>query len=209
MPDYDGVQLCAVADNLGNMSCQWPFLDVNIFAEGQLGQIDLVKAVELAVKGWNDICGLRLKHTTDKTKAHIVITRASLDGSGSVLADSQLPCGFTASQWNQLRQRYDTGEAWVISDNPPGNKIDAVRVIMHELGHAIGIGHINSGNLMAPTYSTQIRLPQNGDIMEARARYGKPVPVPTPPGVPPVVGDLSGEILVNGQKYTITGKRVG
>jgi len=214
MPDainYDGQQLCAVPDSLGSMACLWPFLDVNVFAEGMAGPADLAEAAAQAIKAWNDVCGIRLRLVSNRSQAHIVVTTAVLDGAGRVLADSELPCGFTPNQWRPLKQRYDTGEAWVISVNPPSNRIDLARVMTHELGHAIGVGHINDGNLMAPTYSSQIRLPQRGDIAEVRGRYGLPTPtVPTlPPVNPPVPGQISGEIFLDGRKYKIEGRLIG
>lgn len=190
---FDGQVICAVPDGVGNDTCLWPFPDVTVYANGMLGQVNLAEAVEQAVAGWNKVCGINLALTPNEKTANIFVTLGSIDGSGKTLAWSELPCGFAqrSKNWNQLRQKYDTGEMWTISENPPGGRIDAVRVICHELGHAIGISHIVDGNLMAPRYSDAIRWPQRGDALEAISRYGKvvvatdPVPVPTIPGTPP------------------------
>ena len=48
-----GPKMCGVPDNVGDMSCQWPFLDVSIYAEGRAGQINLADAMELAIPKWN------------------------------------------------------------------------------------------------------------------------------------------------------------
>lgn len=183
----DNTRVCGVPDHLGGGDCKWPFPMVFVHAEGRLGEVNVRDAVEQALNGWNAVCGLKLTMATNAQTAHIVVTSGRIDGPSGVLAWSELPCGFTASQWRQLKQQYDTGEIWTIADNPPSGRIDAVRVICHELGHAIGISHIHDGNLMAPMYSTSIRWPQRGDIAEARARYGLPTPtIPPPgPGLPP------------------------
>ena len=119
------------------------------------------------------------------------MTTGVIDQSGGTLAWSELPNGN-----RQLTQKYDTREQWIISANPTSG-IDAVRVICHETGHALGVGHIQSGNLLAPVYSRQIRKPQSGDVQEMRERYGPPVtgggtePTPQPtPGGGSMFGDL-------------------
>jgi hypothetical protein len=86
---------------------------------------------------------------------------------------------------SRLRMRIDTAEAWVISDNPPNNRVDLLRVLIHELGHGLGIPHIGTGNLMAPIYSSRISRPQSGDISEGVSRYGLANPNPPQPPLPP------------------------
>lgn len=189
---FDNVRVCGVEDRLGGDNCLWPFLDVNVYATGLLGQVSLPNAVEQAIAGWNNVCGIRLKLTDDPNQAHIIVGTGRIDGSLNTLAISELPCGFTRDRWRAINQKYDTSESWVISDTPPEGKIDAVRVICHELGHAIGISHIESGNLMAPVYSNSIRWPKSGDIVQAKSRYFRPSAIPTPtqpapnPGTTPV-----------------------
>jgi hypothetical protein len=128
-----------------------------------------------------------------------------IDGRNGILAQSELPIGFTPQFTRQISQLYDTGENWTLSGNPPANRIDLGRVMCHELGHAIGIGHITDGNLMAPMYSTQIALPRNGDVTEARARYGSPAPV-SPPPPPPPGGSLI--IEVGGVRWRVPAERI-
>jgi predicted Zn-dependent protease len=56
------------------------------------------------------------------------------------------------------------------------NTMDFRRVAVHELGHALGLGHENNPNIpaiMAPTISN-IEKPQPDDIRGARALYGPP-----------------------------------
>lgn len=183
--NFDGTKVCGVPDHAGSADCQWPMRDVAVFASGQLGQVDLDAATRQALDGWNKVCGINLSVTTNRRTSNVVITQGGIDSGGGTLAWSELPC-FGGGAIRQLTQKYDTGEVWTIAENPPANKIDAVRVICHEVGHAIGISHIADGNLMAPVYSASLRWPQRGDIAEARARYGLPGDLPTPnPGQPP------------------------
>jgi hypothetical protein len=49
--------------------------------------------------------------------------------------------------------------------------IDPLRVLTHEFGHVLGIGHGPKGSLMYYEYS-EVATPQAWDIAEAVARYG-------------------------------------
>lgn len=211
---FDGQRVCGVPDHVGNESCLWPFLDVAVFASGKLGQVNMADAAEFACAAWSAVCGIRLVLTNNSRTAHIVMGSGTIDGPNGTLAWSELPCGFAPTQWRQLQQKYDTGELWTLAENPPNDRIDAGRVVCHELGHALGAGHGQSGNLMAPTYSRTIRLPQRGDILEMVDRYGKradapptppvPPPTPEPPTQPPTSADVTIMVSFGGKTYSGT-----
>ncbi len=192
---FDGKNFCGVSDALGGMECLWPFPKVLVYASGMLGGVDLEEAVEQALGYWNDVCGIELQLTANARTAHIAITQGRIDGPSGTLAMSELPCGFTDQNYRTLRQQYDAQEFWTMAENPPNGKIDAVRVIAHEIGHACGMSHGAPGNLMAAMYSAQIRRPQRGDIIEMLARYPRlhprPTPVPLPTPVPVIPGGSS------------------
>ena len=186
MTNYDGIKLCGVEDTLGvGEMCRWPSPDISWGIKADLpgfARDAFQEAIKTALDWWAAVCGVRPRFASSGF-ANIQVGIQTI-GPGGVLADSGLPCGMSMS--GSVAQRYDTAEAWVVAENPPGNRIDLVRVACHELGHAIGIPHIGNGNLMAPVYSVSIRRPQSGDIAEAVARYGLPRPSePTPAPVPP------------------------
>jgi len=168
--------------------CAWPKKTITVKVANGLNNVssDLFRSsVKEALNYWNEVCGINLK-LVDSGVTDITITTGRIDGPQGTLAWSELPCGGVSS----VTQKYDTSESWVVSERPT-NGIDLVRVICHEIGHAIGIPHISSGNLMQPTYDVNIRKPKSGDIQEAVKRYGR-VTNPTPPPVPddgPVIPD--------------------
>lgn len=67
-------------------------------------------------------------------------------------------------------------DRWTVAKRDPSwNEMDAVRVIAHEVGHALlGPNHLPAGNLMAEDYHTMARLPQEADIRLAIEKYGPP-----------------------------------
>ncbi len=200
--NFDGKIICGVPDHVGNVACLWPFSFVSVFAEGAIGHLALADAVEWALAEWNKVCGIRLTMSTNPRTAHIVCRPGRLDGPSNVLAQCELPCGFSPTNWRQINMTCDLSEALVLAENPPPNRIDAGRMVCHELGHGLGIGHIETGNLMAPVYSTSIRRPRDGDAVQARARYGAPAlppdptPVPSTPSNPTPTSIIPDEIAI-------------
>lgn len=168
-------------------------------ASGALNRTAAETAYMASTKAWSDVCGIKFEPTTNPKTARLTVHFDGIDGAGRCLAWSELPDPSGAPRI----QRFDAEENWVISDKPKQGEIDAIRVITHEIGHAIGIGHLSAGNLLQPMYDPGIRSPRQGDIVEAVARYGPPtVPVNPPSGVlvngtrkKQVVIDIDGETV--------------
>ena len=137
--DFEGKIICGVPDNVGSVDCLWPFRDVDVYAEGAIGPLFLADAVEWAIAQWNAVCGIRLKMSANRKTAHILCKPGHLDGPSNVLAQCELPCGFSSHSWRQINMTCDLSEALVLADNPPPNKIDAGRMVCYELGHGLGV----------------------------------------------------------------------
>lgn len=180
--NYDGQKICGVTvEGVAGQISKWGKPHLLIGIAGTLSQFtndDFAHAVLSAAAAWSKVCGVTFALTTGTPD--ILVTTGNIDGPSGTLAWSELPGSGTTQR---LTQKYDAAEAWIIALNPPASRIDLTRVVTHEIGHAIGIPHIGSGNLMAPTYSTKIREPQAGDISEAIGRYGNPRPT-VPPSTP-------------------------
>lgn len=182
--------VCGVADSVGAAGtiCRWDIDVVRWHISGSAGRLsadDVVAAYGQAWDAWANVCGFRHEYTSNPRTAHMLATFGRIDGTSGTLAWSELPCGSSGRGHRQLAQKYD-GENWVVADNPPSGTIDLRRVMTHENGHGIGIPHIAQGNLMQPMYDTRIDGPQQGDITEALARYGRPDNVPSVPDSPTV-----------------------
>ena len=200
--NYDGQQLCGVDDRLGasGQMCRWPSLDVTWSITGTLPNIEpetFKRVCDQAWSAWAKVCGIRPRYVEGPGNLSIGIQTI---GPGGVLADCELPCG--ASMQSRLRMRIDTAEAWVVADNPPSSKVDLLRVLIHEIGHGIGIPHVGTGNLMAPIYSTTINRPMSGDISEAVSRYGLSAPIPPTDPEPGELAEVMA-LLSNGQRFFV------
>lgn len=147
----------------------------------------IIDAYQAAVDAWNAVCGLRLEVVTwSGPKMSNIWARASvINGRGGTLAWSYLPNDDSGAS-TRLEQRFDPNENW--------NKQYLQAVACHELGHALGLDHINSQSALLYPYARQnIYTPQPLDIAQVVKRYGKPTSTPvttttadpggqTPPG---------------------------
>lgn len=172
LPDF-------VRDPLEASQCKWPMLDVTtshmISGLNPLSAEQEHAAWLESIQAWNAVCGLRMTFTENYNSANIYASPGST-GPG-VLAYSYLPCN--ASKEDRMQQVYNRSTNWSYRL--------LVNVIIHEIGHAIGLDHGPKGSIMQPTAGGDILRPQSWDIAQVVSRYGEPKPTdPTPP--PPVPG---------------------
>ena len=128
-----------------------------------------------AFASWQAVCGLTFEQV-GSGRADILIATGRIDGPSGTLAWSELPPS------NPVQQMYDVSESWTVL--PRGGLVDLVAVAAHEIGHAIGLGHDNSGGqaLLDAFYNPRIRTPRPRDISRSQELYGPPKnPEPEPP----------------------------
>lgn len=123
------------------------------------------------------VCTVNL--TLSHERPDIWATVEPIDGGGSTLAVSVL--GYQGIE--RAEQRYDSGERWQFGDKHPG--IPLHTVILHEIIHALGGGHISSSTpaIMNPFVSDRRDLTP-ADVQLIRrffeAREGRPDPPDDP-----------------------------
>ena len=188
----EGRPFCCVAEpheKHGSL-CHWHRTELGVHLRTErtnLSREDFLFALEEAVSWWSHIIELDFKILPDANGAQIIIDSGRIDGPSGTLAWSQLPCGSVT----QLRQMYDSSERWTIKYPPPSGMINAVTVLAHEIGHAIGIPHIEGGNVMQPNYTARWFGLRRGDVREAHRRYNPRSSTPLEPQTPwpPVAPD--------------------
>lgn len=133
-------------------------------------------AIQDGLNNWASVCNLTFEMVDDNSRANILIDCGRIDGPSNTLAWSYLPPA------NPVNQMYDTGEkAWIRDAQGKRIAIDAVAVITHELGHAIGLQHDSQqGALMSAYYDPLIRKPTKRDVARIQGLYGPPTTPPPP-----------------------------
>jgi hypothetical protein len=193
---------CGLPDfnlTMGGHECRWPMKNITYYHELNLpglSSTQVSEAFAIAFSQWAEVCDITPTLVSTPNKANIYARsglgrRNNLDDRGGTLAWSELPCGVTENI--QLDQMYDEAEAWSFNM--------AVAVMCHELGHALGLPHLNDGNLMAPYYDPNVTTPQRGDIQEIVKIYGRrrhkySITEDAAPAV-------SGKLVINGRPYVL------
>lgn len=165
------------------------FLD-NLFGSG--GQtIDLTTrpwfpVVESAYERWESISGLTFNYEPNDDRAPVSgSTSSSRQGQLGVRADMRVAGHFIDGQTgsNTLAYNYFPQAGDMVIDtsntsfygNPSSNYLRLRNVIAHEIGHGIGLNHLESNNsnqLMEPFITTVFDGPQIDDILAAQRSYG-------------------------------------
>lgn len=219
----DGMEFCGQVDQgyaIDGRTYSWPkgsrlTWGFNFTKLGSLTADDIRQAITAALKEISDCCNITHEFVANANAANIKITLERLDGQSGILADCAIPVGNVSVNQTQLLMRIDDSEAWGLFENPPANKIDFYRVVLHELLHGHGLGHkpdsIPGIALISPLYSRQVRNLQPADKAELVRRYGpakgaaptSPVtPAPVPAGTTPSVKI---EVNIGGQVWVAEG----
>lgn len=175
LEDLSAPRFCALHDRLPQTAgvCKWPDGNIPYFVKDAFAGISLEKtweAFDWALGEWAKAGKLKPARATSAASARIVAGIAKIDGPNGVLAQSYLPCGNT----RQTPQEYDTAEAW-------SNEWFCRIVVLHELGHALGIPHApGKGSIMSPYYDPALKSLQAWDVAEIVKRYGAATPTPDP-----------------------------
>lgn len=182
--------------------CKWPMAKISYYHDVKMpGMTDeqVREAYDIAFSQWAEVCNIEPTRVEGPERANIYAKSGSgkkynLDNRGGTLAWSELPCGVAENV--QLDQMFDEAEPWSFNM--------AIAVICHELGHALGLPHLNNGNLMAPYYDPNVTTPQKGDIEEIVKLYGKRTKKY------PITKDaalkVGGTIVINGRPYMLVPK---
>jgi hypothetical protein len=177
---------------------------------GGMSNLRALAVIRKAFDSWEAVCGLKFKQVGNVTEANIDIggargSRASFDGPNGTLAWAYLPKG--ANFTGRLQVRFDLDETWI--ESQAANGILLENVACHEIGHAIGLSHINNiaKQLLNPYYAAAISKPQSEDIRQIQTLYGRPAaaPAPTPTPAPTPGGAIypvkSQTLMSNGEVW--------
>ncbi|MCO5297801.1 MAG: matrixin family metalloprotease [Fimbriimonadaceae bacterium] len=100
---------------------------------------------------------------------------------GSVIAHAYTPGTEATVSWGTLGGdvHFNTAFGYVDNPNAGSGSIDFATIALHEIGHALGLGHSTvTGSVMEPVYAGARRSLHADDIAGIQRVYGTPVPEP-------------------------------
>ncbi|MCC9605864.1 matrixin family metalloprotease [Blastopirellula sp. JC732] len=119
-----------------------------------LTQAEVESAVSAALKAWSDVIDVTFVETTiANLRDSIDIEFGSIDGSGGTLAQAYFPDDVNPAiiAGDVL---VDIAETWEIGNNLGSAAFDLTYVLVHELGHSLGLEHSDTpGSVMYPSVS--------------------------------------------------------
>jgi hypothetical protein len=136
------------------------------------------QAAREGVEAWDVNSGITLNEVSGEADINILWASGAhgdgnpFDGPGRVLAHAFFPLSWLGPLGGDLH--LDDDETWVVNQPVQPWEIHLVTVVMHEVGHSLGLDHTNDTNaLMYPEYTGPKGL-GGDDIAGIQSLYGPP-----------------------------------
>ena len=113
----------------------------------------------LAFTEWSSVAKVNFREVAPNETSDIKIMIADIEQSSIGYPNyNQSPCSDIKGQIIFKRNEYNCSTIY--------------GAILHEIGHVLGLGHVNSRNVMHPSQSTTYSQLQSGDILGVQSIYG-------------------------------------
>lgn len=161
----------------------WSFADLNLSSQLSQYYLDYPtistpltlwerQEVRKAVEAWSEVGNIDFIEISDSAASNIRFGKYYLDGFGNTLAETTIwPFNETPPSIKAAAIAIDTADQAAPTD-ALSTPLGFLSTAIHELGHAIGLGHsANPNAIMYPYYNGKIEL-SSEDISGAQAIYG-------------------------------------
>ncbi|SOD98756.1 matrixin family metalloprotease [Caenispirillum bisanense] len=133
--------------------------------------------VRLAFDAWATVSGISFQEVSDGTSTQIRLGVDAVDGPGNTLAHATYWWTGGTGAIAQAAVAFDSSDlatAWMGTAAPPNGQWSFYTTAVHEIGHAIGIGHLSDSQAIMYPYANATTTLTAADIAEAVLRYGAP-----------------------------------
>lgn len=127
--------------------------------------------VNAAFDAWEAIANIDFQAVSSTSGADIVLGMDYLDGSGDVIGLTNY--SYSGKVFGSATVRFDTGDSYTTDASYTGSKyVNFYTTALHEIGHALGLDHVNDQNQIMYAYTTDTLVLGSGDIAGAQYLYG-------------------------------------
>lgn len=190
-------------------------ISVSYNSSGAPEGIDAAPLIEDAVTRWNAVSPGTFAFAWNGTSTGgtgSCGTSVQRDGANTVKFVDDLPAGTlgqTCTVWSvsagasaplvEFDMELSSTVQWSTAETTPGNRYDLWSTVLHEVGHAAGLGHTNDGTAVmyaSLKAGTQKRSLTADDREGLLAAYPGAVPTPSPSPVPTAVPSFPREFAI-------------
>jgi hypothetical protein len=130
--------------------------------DDSISQAEL-QSINAAFAEWSEVANIQFQQVTSTAESDIDFANSALDGAGNVLGVTGF--SYTGGQLQSADIKFDSG------DNLSGSDFSLVAI--HEIGHAIGLGHYNDDDAVMNSFANfDLTGLEQSDIDGIVALYG-------------------------------------